>query len=61
MSSGRVTEASVYSCTGNPTPQDIQQVLEWLFGAPFPEAFGSAPRPALATARSFAPSPTPGV
>ena len=49
MSSGRVSEATVYSCTGNPMPQDIAQVVEWLFGSPFQEAFSSAP-PAIVQA-----------
>ena len=43
MASGRVSEASVYACTGNPMPRDIEQVGQWLFQAPFSEAFNSAP------------------
>ena len=42
MASGAVSEATVYACTGNPLPQDIEQIVQWLFNFPFAEAFDSA-------------------
>lgn len=34
-----VDEDAVYTCTGNPQPQDIEQVVTWLFNEPFNTAF----------------------
>lgn len=41
MASDEITEAAVYSCTGNPLPQDIQQIVEWIMNQSFTEAFAS--------------------
>lgn len=35
MASGSITEESVYQCTGNPMPQDIETVANWLFNEDF--------------------------
>mmetsp|Transcript_27622 Transcript_27622/g.71661 ORF Transcript_27622/g.71661 Transcript_27622/m.71661 type:complete len:334 (-) Transcript_27622:143-1144(-) len=39
MASGTVSQETVYSCTGNPLPQDIQRVAKWLLNEPASDAF----------------------
>ncbi len=34
---GKVDEPSVYTCTGNPLPQDIETILASLLNCPFRE------------------------
>lgn len=41
MASGEVSELSVHLCTGNPLPQDVEQICQWLFNSPFVEAYHS--------------------
>jgi hypothetical protein len=41
MASSTVDERAVYSCTGNPLPQDIQGVLTWLLNENFVAAYES--------------------
>lgn len=36
-----IDEDAVYTCTGNPLPQDIEQVVHWLFNEPMTSAFSS--------------------
>ena len=43
MASPEVSEVTVYLCTGNPLPEDVEQICQWLFNAPFVQAFNSAP------------------
>ena len=43
MSSDDISEEAVYLCTGNPLPQDIEQVAHWLLNETFADAFDSAP------------------
>eukprot|EP00898_Chlorokybus_atmophyticus_P004639 jgi/Chlat1/5176/Chrsp33S05040 len=35
MSAPQVDEKAVYLCTGNPLPQDIEQIVHWLLNEPF--------------------------
>ncbi|TVU28757.1 hypothetical protein EJB05_20289 [Eragrostis curvula] len=35
MASQQITEESVYLCTGNPMPKDIEQIAFWLLNEPF--------------------------
>jgi len=44
MASGEVNRLSVYSCTGSPLPDDIQQAAKWLLNDPAEEAFASIAR-----------------
>ncbi|CAM6100388.1 unnamed protein product [Calypogeia fissa] len=39
MASPHVTEESVYLCTGNPMPKDVQQIANWLLNDSFTTAF----------------------
>ncbi|KAH9285378.1 Replication factor C subunit 5 [Echinococcus granulosus] len=39
MSSQVVDEASVYACTGYPTPREMRTLLEWCLNEPLPMAF----------------------
>ena len=41
MASREVSEASVYACTGNPRPCDIERIADWLFNSPFVETFAN--------------------
>jgi len=41
MASDDVSEEAVYTCTGNPLPRDIQQIVEWIMNQSFAEAFAS--------------------
>ena len=41
MASPEVSEVSVHACTGNPLPSDVEQICQWLFNAPFVQAFHS--------------------
>ncbi len=45
MASDEVSEEAVYTCTGNPMPRDVQQIVEWIMNQSFAEAFASAPSP----------------
>ncbi|MEW5299476.1 MAG: hypothetical protein WDW36_002491 [Sanguina aurantia] len=36
-----IDESAVYTCTGNPLPRDIEQVVHWLFNEPMTSAFAS--------------------
>ena len=40
MAFGKVDANHVYRCTGAPMPQDVQQILQWLFEEDFAAAFG---------------------
>lgn len=52
MASAEVSEITVHACTGNPLPQDVEQIAQWLFNAPFVQAFNSAPfRPCTSRTR----------
>lgn len=35
MASQQITEEAVYLCTGNPLPNDIEQISHWLLNEPF--------------------------
>ncbi len=52
MSSDEITEEAVYLCTGNPLPQDIEQVAHWLLNEPFAGAFESERSPAASRLKS---------
>ncbi|XP_062160172.1 replication factor C subunit 3 [Alnus glutinosa] len=39
MASQQITEESVYLCTGNPLPKDIEQISYWLLNDSFVESF----------------------
>jgi len=39
MACSVVNEENVYSCTGNPLPKDIQNVLQWMLNEDFTQAF----------------------
>ncbi|CAD7702145.1 unnamed protein product [Ostreobium quekettii] len=39
MAYGKVTEAGVYNCTGNPSPTDMQEVFNWLLNERFSTVF----------------------
>ncbi|KAI4389762.1 hypothetical protein MLD38_001954 [Melastoma candidum] len=39
MASGQITEEAVYLCTGNPLPQDVEQIAYWLLNEPFTTSF----------------------
>lgn len=39
MSHDQVTEKNVYLCTGNPLPDHIKQIMQWLLNSPFNEAY----------------------
>ncbi len=43
MASDEISEEAVYTCTGNPLPRDVQQIVEWIMNQNFAEAFASAP------------------
>ena len=45
MASEVVDEQAVYLCTGNPLPQDIEQVAQWLFNESFAIVFEGAALP----------------
>ena len=45
MASGEIDEKAVYQCTGNPLPQDVEQIATWLFNEDFATCFNSAPPP----------------
>lgn len=36
---GEVTERTIYQCTGNPTPQDVRQIVEAMVGSEFDVAW----------------------
>ena len=42
MASNEVSEVTVYACTGNPLPEDVEHICQWLFNTPFVDAFNSA-------------------
>ena len=42
MASGEIDEKAVYQCTGNPLPQDVEQIATWLFNEDFATCFNSA-------------------
>jgi replication factor C subunit 3/5 len=37
----RVTEDAVYTCTGNPLPRDIEQIVTWVLEDDFTSAYQS--------------------
>ncbi|KAB5568579.1 hypothetical protein DKX38_002372 [Salix brachista] len=39
MASQQITEETVYLCTGNPLPQDVQQITHWLLNESFAESY----------------------
>ncbi|XP_011027494.1 PREDICTED: replication factor C subunit 3 [Populus euphratica] len=39
MASQQITEETVYLCTGNPLPQDVQQITHWLLNESFVESY----------------------
>lgn len=41
MGNDTVDETAVYSTTGNPHPQDIEQIMQWLLNDSFAEAYNS--------------------
>lgn len=41
MASGKVDEAAVYQCTGNPLPQDVEQIVNWLLNESFVDCYNS--------------------
>lgn len=41
MSTAVVDEASVYGCTGHPTPKEMKTLLEWCLNEPISVAFQS--------------------
>ncbi|XP_024517830.1 replication factor C subunit 3 [Selaginella moellendorffii] len=41
MAEPHVTEAAVYSCTGNPTPKEIEQIASWLLNESFQSAYSN--------------------
>ncbi len=41
MSSKVIDEASVYACTGYPTPAEMKTLLEWCLNEPLSETFKS--------------------
>ena len=56
MSAAVVDEASVYGCTGHPTPKELKTLLEWCLNEPISVAFQSElnlvlPPPPLAVVR----------
>ena len=43
MAAGKVDERAVYLCTGNPLPEDLQTIANWLFNEDFATCFESGP------------------
>ena len=43
MAAGEVDERAVYLCTGNPLPEDLQTIANWLFNDDFATCFESEP------------------
>ncbi len=41
MASGEIDEAAVYQCTGNPLPQDVEQIVNWLMNESFVDCYHS--------------------
>jgi len=41
MAFGEVNEANVYACTGSPSPQDTEAIMNWLLSQDFTPAFES--------------------
>ena len=41
MAAGEVDERAVYLCTGNPLPEDLQTIANWLFNEDFATCFES--------------------
>lgn len=39
MASQQITEETVYLCTGNPLPKDIEQISYWLLNESFSASF----------------------
>eukprot|EP01132_Coremiostelium_polycephalum_P006631 gene6631-8203_t len=39
MTFDQVNEEEVYKCTGNPTPSDISNILNWIFNDNYPNAY----------------------
>ena len=39
MAYDEVSEKRVYSCTGQPLPSDITQIVEWMLSEPFSVAY----------------------
>ena len=39
MASGTIDEAAVYQCTGNPLPQDVEQIINWLMNEDFVDCY----------------------
>lgn len=45
MASGEIDEAAVYQCTGNPLPQDLEQIVNWLMNEDFATCYNSEDNP----------------
>lgn len=41
MASGEIDEKAVYQCTGNPLPEDVEQIAQWLFNESFVTCFNN--------------------
>jgi len=41
MASSVVNEETVYACTGNPLPKDIQTIITWMLNQDFNQAFNN--------------------
>lgn len=41
MASQQITEETVYLCTGNPLPKDIELISYWLLNEQFADSFKS--------------------
>ena len=41
MAHEEISEDAVYSCTGNPLPKDIGQIVEWMLNENFTVAYNS--------------------
>jgi hypothetical protein len=41
MASDLIDEKAVYTCTGNPLPQDIESAVHWLLNEDFKTAYNS--------------------
>lgn len=44
MAAGEVSEAAAYACTGNPLPDQVRAILEWLLNDPMATAYDKLTR-----------------
>lgn len=51
MAFGKVTEETVYTCTGHPLKSDIANILDWMLNQDFTTAYRSILSHGLLTAR----------